>query len=178
MNRTICRLAAGAAAATTAAVLSLGLGASAATAAPAASPATQTCSFGQHVAYIAKQIPTELRVAAKDVRDLAPGSERRAAAKALRAQVVAGDFGEAAQKRAIALEKLTPRQLRDLPANLKDDLRDLRGAPRGEKIALLEEISNAALDGEYGAAAQSRVETLRDSDAWQNCTPPASARRS
>lgn len=180
MNRTIHRLAAGAAV-TAVLALSLGLGATAATAAPAASAAsltTETCTFGQHVAFISKQMPAELRVAAKDVRELGAGAERRAAAKALRARVVAGDFGAVAQKRAIALDQLTPTQLRDLPANLKDDLRELRGAPRGEKIALLEQISNAALDGDYGDAAQSRVETVRDSGAWQDCTPPASARRS
>lgn len=48
------------------------------------------------------------------------------------------------------------------PAELQEDLKDLRGMTPDERLAAAKQIKQGALDGEYGEGVQQRAERLRE----------------
>ena len=93
MNKSTWVAAAGATALTAALVLT---GATAASAAPVDNPPTVTCELGN----VWSRLPAELRADIRQLRDLEPGEARAEAAKQIRDDVLAGDYGDGVQKRA------------------------------------------------------------------------------
>ena len=84
-------------------VLTVGLLASPAV---AAEPVTDsapsvTCTLGS----VWSRLPADLRTDLKELRDLEPGSERTDAAKAIRDDALAGEYGPGVQKRAEAIQE-------------------------------------------------------------------------
>ena len=132
---------------------------------------TPTCSFGEHLVSAWMTVPVALRHDLTAVKAMGPGAERRAAAKGIVQTALDGGYGERAREKAELFVANKGSRIRNLPADLKADLRELRAAPRDEKVALAEDIAGAALDGTYGETVQEYAEKVQASDAWQDCVP-------
>ena len=69
---------------------------------PVADPApTVTCTLGS----VWSRLPADLRSDLKELRDLEPGQERADAARLIRDDALAGDYGPGVQKRAEAIQE-------------------------------------------------------------------------
>ncbi|MCW2855796.1 MAG: hypothetical protein JWR52_1411 [Marmoricola sp.] len=89
------------------------------------------------------------------------GAARVAALGQIRAEALAGGYGDAvkraAERRGIKRELI----LSLLPANLQADLANLRSAPAGQRKALRQQILTKAVAGDYGPQVQTAAERLK-----------------
>ncbi len=159
---------------TTAGVLSAGLifggatAANASTLAPAAG-SSGSCSVAAHLRSIFAAMPAQLRTDLTDLRDL-PADQRRAAARQIRADALSGGYGEAVQTRAKQIAALRVQIRKDMPAELKSDLAELKAAaPGADRRADAMRIAREAVAGSYGSAVQDAAERIQGSDLWQDC---------
>ena len=154
----------------TAALLTTG-----ATAASAAETTTtsDSCTFVQHLQSAFGKLPADLQADLTRLGAMEPGDERKAAAKQIRTDALAGEYGKKVQKRAEKKQALGGAVWEALPQSLKSDLTDFAAADtKAERRALGADISAEALDGSYGKAVQRIAERVQASPAWQECVAP------
>lgn len=163
----------------TATTLSLALvftGGIAASAAPAgATPSSLStvtaageCSFGQHLLHVWLRLPADLRVDLQALKTL-PIDERRDEIRDIREDALQGDYGPGVQAKAERIRAHSLAAWTTMPADLRADLLELRGAEPEERRVLAEQIAQNALAGDYGDTAQATAERIRESELWQEC---------
>jgi hypothetical protein len=126
------------------------------------------CNFGEHLARLWLHLPADLQGDLKDLASLEPG-ERGPAAREIREDAREGEYGDRVEERGERVAERRIRILANMPLELRRDLKELRAADAEDRRALAEEIAANALEGDYGPKAQSAVERIRNSQAWQNC---------
>lgn len=136
------------------------VGVTSAYAAPAADP-TAVDELVVPCGAVWKRLPQELREDLKAVQDLSD-ADKPAAIREIRADALAGGYGE---KVATAAERIKERRTRlftRLPEDLQADLKALKALPDAEKVAYAREIRSDALAGEYGERVQAFSEKMQD----------------
>lgn len=139
------------------------VGITSASAAPAADP-TAVDELVVPCGAIWKRLPQELRQDLKAVQDL-PDAEKPAAIREIRADALAGEYGEKVAAAADRIKERRARLFKRLPDDLQADLTTLRELPDADKVAYAEEIRADALAGEYGDRVQTfsqRMQERRD----------------
>lgn len=129
-------------------------------AAPAADP-TAVDELVVPCGAVWKRLPQELRDDLSTVQDL-PDADKPAAIREIRADALAGEYG---QKVAAAAERIKQRRARlftRLPEDLQADLSTLKALPDADKVAYAKEIRANALAGEYGERVQDFVTKVQD----------------
>lgn len=106
-----------------------------------------------------KNAPADLRKDLRALRALPQGDERRAAAKKIRKDALAGHYGSKVQAVAEHRKLRRAHWLRNAPDQLKQDLKAAAQKPAGsERRAALTEVWQSALEGTYGDQVQQRAE--------------------
>lgn len=111
------------------------------------------------------RLPGELREDLEAARALPPGEDRFAALKEIAQGARDGDYGSGVEEFADRRNDHRKELWNRLPAELRDDLRQLRDLPTDERGAAVEELRESALAGEYGTLVQQfaeRVQQRRD----------------
>ncbi len=143
------------------------LAASADTPAPAPTSSTQ-CGLGHQLIELWKALPADLQSDIKALRALPKGQQRAEAAKDIRQGALNGKYGADVQKNAEALHGRAFRAYGDMPAALRNDLKNLRAASKSDRPALAKAIGAKALAGDYGTKVEDAVKQIKSAD-WQNC---------
>lgn len=141
---------------------------SAASAASATPDDTASCAVPWGVVALWQRVPEELRQDLSELRTL-PEGERAEAARQIREDALEGGYGEAVQNGAERLRDLRLLRWSAAPKELRDDLREIRAADAGARAELVQAVVERALAGEYGDAAQRRVERFQESELWRDC---------
>jgi len=150
--------------------LVVGAGVAPASAAPVTTAETvQECDFGQHLVEVWAALPESLRTDLSTLKKMEPGAERRAEGKRIAEKARDGGYGEKVEKRAEWMLAHRGDLAAALPAELKADLKELKGAAPEERRELVKEIAQNALDGDYGKRAKKVAEKVEQSEVWQEC---------
>ena len=72
---------------------------------PTTNPLTSTCTTAQHLAWIYKALPAQLRTDLEAAKKLPAGAQRDAALKAVLDKAAGGAYGDRAKKVATRIEK-------------------------------------------------------------------------
>lgn len=126
------------------------------------------CSVPRGAAVLWQRMPEELQQDLRDLRGLQDG-ERAGAARGIRDDVLAGEYGTEVQDRAERLRDLRSLRWAAAPEELRADLAAVRAADATERAALRQAIVGRALAGEYGEGAHRRAERLQERAAWVDC---------
>lgn len=106
------------------------------------------------------RLPEALRADLRKLRSLEPAPRQEAAAKIWQ-DALDGRYGTRVELRAEEAQ----RRFQALPAQLRDDIKELRGFSGEERTEQRTEIRDKALSGEYGRQVQRWAE--RRADFWQ-----------
>lgn len=123
-------------------------------------PADGEC-HGARLALVWAELPEELRADLKALRNL-PADERRDAARDIREGARDGEYGEAVQDHAQRIHDRRIWRWSTMDETLKADLREIAEADAADRPALVDELAENALAGEYGDRAQRVAERLQE----------------
>lgn len=152
-----------------ASTLLLGAGVSAASAdTPTPAPTTASCTFGQHLVELVKDLPADLKADVKNLKGL-PKDQRAAAAKDIRQGAVSGKYGTAVQKRAERAHGRAFLVWGDLPSTLRDDLKAAKAATPADRAAKVKAIGEKVIAGGYGDKVEAAAKKIQSSTFWQDC---------
>lgn len=126
------------------------------------------CSVPPGAAALWQRMPEELQQDLRDLRSI-PDGERADAARVIRDDALAGEYGAEVQDRAERLRDLRLLRWSAAPEELRADLKEVRAADATERAALRQAVVDRALAGEYGEGAQRRAERLQERAAWLDC---------
>jgi hypothetical protein len=160
---------AGAAVLTTALVAGGAIAASASPVATSGTTSASQCSAGHHLVSLLRALPANLQSDLKALRAMPKGSERTAAAKAIRQKALDGTYGADVQARAEKVQGRAFASFGKLPDNLKSDLKAAKAASPADRAALVKAIGQNALAGDYGDAIKSAAQNIQTSTFWQDC---------
>ena len=107
------------------------------------------------------KLPEELQADLKELRDLPP-QERPAAAKEIRADALAGEYGKAVQRWSERRDERRAWVRARMPRELKRDLAQAWQLPAGERRDAFLEIRDDALAGDYGRKVERVAEQLQE----------------
>lgn len=107
------------------------------------------------------RLPTGLRDDLTALRDLTP-AERARAVRGIRRHALAGAYGDRVQTFAEHRDHRRAVIWKRLPTDLRHDLRGVRRAAPDERAALLSDVRDHALAGDYGDRVQQAAERLQD----------------
>jgi hypothetical protein len=117
-----------------------------------------------------KRLPQDLRDDLKAVADLVD-AEKPAALREIRADAVAGEYGDKVADAAERIKERRARLFTRLPEDLQTDLKALKALPDADKVAAATEIRTDALAGEYGDRVQSFATKMQE--RRESCAPSA-----
>lgn len=133
-----------------------------ATAAPAAetSASDTACTIGEAFVHGWLRLPEDLRA---DLRGLSAlsGDAKWDAARAIHDKAIDGGYGAEVQDLVRNGRMHRWQAWSKLPQQLKSDLADVRAAAKADRPAMLVEISDTALAGDYGPEVQASAERIR-----------------
>lgn len=107
------------------------------------------------------RLPEDLRADLTAVRDL-PAAERPDAVAEIRADALAGEYGETVAEAAAQMQDRRADVYAQLPEELQQDLEDVRALPPGERADAAQGVRDSALAGDYGDRVQGFAERLQD----------------
>lgn len=142
-----------------------------------AAASSTSCTFGEHLISIWRDVSPEMRADLKKARAEARGPARRADLKAIATKALDGGYGAPAEARAEFLKSHRGelKGIRPLPATLKADLTTLHSDKgKAAKLAELKTIADRALGGDYGSKIQTLAQDVKASRPWQSCTTSGS----
>jgi hypothetical protein len=137
---------------------------------PTTSPSTSTCTTAQHLAWIYKALPAQLRTDLKAAKKLPAGAQRDAALKAVLDKAAGGAYGDRAKKVATRIEKRDGKLWSKLPAALQTDLKAVVNADAGQPtLDAAAGVFDKATSGAYGDIAQKVAKKIAGTKAWTSC---------
>jgi hypothetical protein len=141
---------------------------------PKAGPTTPTttsaCTTAQHVAWIYKALPVQLRTDLEAAKKLPAGAQRDAALKAVLDKAAAGAYGDKTKKVATRIEKRDGKLWAKLPAALKTDLTAIVNADAGQStLDATANVFDKAVSGAYGDVATKIAITIEGKKIWTSC---------
>jgi hypothetical protein len=107
------------------------------------------------------KLPEELQADLKELRDLPP-EERLTAAKEIRADALAGEYGEAVQRWSERRDERRDWVRARMPRELKRDLAQAWKLPVDERRDAFLEIRDDALEGDYGRKVERVAKQLQE----------------
>ena len=137
---------------------------------PTTTPTTSTCTTTQHLAWIYKRLPAQLRTDLEAAKKLPAGAQRDAALKAVLDKAATGAYGDRAKKLATRIEKRDGKLWARLPAALTTDLTAIVTADPGQPT--LDEAANVfdkASSGAYGDLAKKVATKIEGRKIWTSC---------
>ncbi len=140
-------------------------------AAPSTPTTTSACTTAQHLAWIYKALPAQLRTDLEAAKKLPAGAQRDAALKAVLDKAAAGAYGDRAKKVATRIEKRDGKLWAKVPATLKTDLTAIVNADAGQPtLDAAANVFDKAVSGAYGDLAKKVATTIEGKKMWTSCT--------
>jgi hypothetical protein len=143
--------------------------------APAATPttptATSTCTTAQHLAWMYKALPAQLRTDLEAAKKLPAGAQRDAALTSVLDKAAGGAYGDRAKRVATRIEKRDGKLWAKLPAALKTDLTAIANADPGQpSLDAAANVFDKASSGAYGDIAKKIATNIESRKIWTSCT--------
>jgi hypothetical protein len=141
---------------------------------PAATPTnpttTSACTTAQHLAWMYKALPAQLRTDLEAAKKLPAGAQRDAALKAVLDKAAGGAYGDKAKKVATRIEKRDGKGWAKLPAALKTDLTAIVNADPGQPtLDAAANVFSQAVSGAYGDVAKKVATHIEARKIWTSC---------
>ena len=137
---------------------------------PTTSPSTSACTTAQHLDWLWKRVPGNLRADISAAKQLPAGAQRDAALKAVLDKAASGAYGHRAQKVATRIEKRDGKLWAKLPAGLQTDLTAVVNADPGQPtLDAAATVFDKASSGAYGDLAKKAATRIAGTKAWTSC---------